>query len=664
MTFIQKETIDQTIQSMVKQYGEDQHARIEKGVNQVAGLWKESDGSAEDFTAFCLNNFIADDAKLKETFARYDRNLESINGHFTEINRDLSEPMQLDIGPMLPVDYQFANYSPWSHLSEDLFETKIAFSALLNFPMTTLQEKLDAGNSWSRMQWAETRLADQFAERVPAPVNQKIAEAYVQAETYISEYNIPMHHVLTSDGRSLFPEGMNLISHWGLRDELKAHYPDPDGLEKQELIKIIMEKIIRQEIPEQVINNPDVDWQPADNSVQITTAEGAENKSASVDQAPEPDTRYQMLLDIFKAEKASDPYYANAKTLMDRQFNLNREIPESKVEELFMSVLTSEQMKKTAQLIEKRLGRKLRPFDIWYDGFKSRGSYSEADLDKIVAEKYPTYEDFDKDIPNILKNLDFDAETAEFLGSKIVVDPARGSGHAQGAARREDNAHLRTRVPKGGMNYKGYNIACHELGHNCEQVISLNKIDYVMLNGVPNNAFTEAFAFVFQARDLELLGFKDENPLNDHMKTLDRFWSVCEIGAVSLVDIRVWHWMYDHPDATASELKAAVIDISKDVWNTYMAPVYGMQDEIILGIYSHMIAYGLYLPDYPLGFIIQNQIENYLKGKKLGVEMERMCKLGSITPDAWMVQAVGQPISTEPLLESVDEALKELQGKR
>ena len=77
-----------------------------------------------------------------------------------------------------------------------------------------------------------------------------------------------------------------------------------------------------------------------------------------------------------------------------------------------------------------------------------------------------------------------------------------------GAVRREDKAHLRTRILAGGMNYKGYNIAIHELGHNVEQSFSLNEIDHWTMNGVPNNAFTEALAFVFQARDLELLGLR------------------------------------------------------------------------------------------------------------------------------------------------------------
>ncbi len=56
------------------------------------------------------------------------------------------------------------------------------------------------------------------------------------------------------------------------------------------------------------------------------------------------------------------------------------------------------------------------------------------------------------------------------------------------------------------MDYKGFNIAVHELGHNVEQTFSLYEVDSTLLQGVPNTAFTEALAFVFQARDLEVLG--------------------------------------------------------------------------------------------------------------------------------------------------------------
>ncbi|MCK7529630.1 MAG: hypothetical protein MZV63_00490 [Marinilabiliales bacterium] len=47
-------------------------------------------------------------------------------------------------------------------------------------------------------------------------------------------------------------------------------------------------------------------------------------------------------------------------------------------------------------------------------------------------------------------------------------------------------SHLRTRISDKGMDYKGYNIAVHEFGHNVEQTISLYDVDYYMLSGVPN----------------------------------------------------------------------------------------------------------------------------------------------------------------------------------
>src|SRR5690606_40457105 len=92
------------------------------------------------------------------------------------------------------------------------------------------------------------------------------------------------------------------------------------------------------------------------------------------------------------------------------------------------------------------------------------------------------------------------------LASRVEVHASRGVGHAYGAGLPGLPAYLRTRVEPGGMNYKGYNIAVHELGHNIEQTISLEQIDHRMLAGVPNTAFTEALAFTFQQRDLELLG--------------------------------------------------------------------------------------------------------------------------------------------------------------
>src|SRR5262249_18739576 len=148
------------------------------------------------------------------------------------------------------------------------------------------------------------------------------------------------------------------------------------------------------------------------------------------------------------------------------------------------------------------------------------------------------------DIPRMLQAIGFTAERARFLADHIEVDPSRGAGHALGAGRRDDRAHLRTRVGPRGMDYKGYHIAVHEMGHNVEQVFSRTAIDHTLLAGVPNTAFTEAFAFYFQARDLELLGVASPSAADADLLTLGSFWQTREIAAVSWIDMESWRWLY------------------------------------------------------------------------------------------------------------------------
>ncbi len=108
---------------------------------------------------------------------------------------------------------------------DDFFQNKLAFVVLLNFPLTTLQERLKDGPSWSRRQWAEARLAQVFSKRIPAEVNLASRRPKRQSGQYISEYNIWMHHVIDAQGQRLFPPRMRLLSHWNLRDEIKAATP-------------------------------------------------------------------------------------------------------------------------------------------------------------------------------------------------------------------------------------------------------------------------------------------------------------------------------------------------------------------------------------------------------------------------------------------------------
>ncbi|MCP4566362.1 MAG: hypothetical protein GY841_02145 [FCB group bacterium] len=651
-------------------HGENERLRIEKCVRQVARFWQTKDGTPDEFARFCRENYISDPVLLQQTADRYESTLAGVYGHFAEMSRyHLSWNLTVDTGPLLPIDYVFARYSPSAHLAEDMFKSKIAFIALLNYPQYSLEELLADGPTWTRDKWAQARLADNFTARIPADISQQNSDAYVAASTYISDYNIFMHHLQTTDGRRLFPEGMRLVTHWNLRDELKSQYAEPDGLERQEMIYNLMNKIISQEIPEAVINNPAVDWNMTTNGVTNSPIddgpprkewESAGQPGDAVDNTREQDDRYRHLLNGFYAQQRVDDFYPDLPTLMDRRFKRGREMLEEEVEKILKSVVGAEVNKKIGRLIEKRLGRKLRPFDIWYDGFKARSGIGQEKLDSIVGAKYPTVEAFQADFPRLLQRLGFDETTAAFLHSRIQIDPSRGIGHASGPGRKADKARLRTRVGETGMNYKGYNIAIHEFGHNVEQVLSLNKVDHTLLRGVPNTAFTEAFAFVFQSRDLELLGLKNDNPQADELKLLDDFWGVYEISGVALVDMKVWNWMYAHPEATPEELKVAVIDIAKNIWNEYFSPVFGVRDIELLAIYSHMISSRLYLPDYPIGSIIEFQIEDYLKTGNLAEEMERMCVMGSVTPDLWMKNAVGGPISTAPFIQAVEKAVQVL----
>ncbi len=665
-----KDAMAKMERELIAKYGEGQRGRIERGLKQVASFWRAEDGDATAFEDFVRTNFAGEQATLDTMFTRFQHLMEQLDGHMGELGREFRQQSDLELGPILPFDEMFAGYDPSAHVIDDFFKNKIAFTVLLNFPLTTLAQKVAEGERWTRRQWAETRLAQRFSKRIPASVNLAIAEASSEADRYIAEYNIWMHHLLDEKGQRLFPAKLRLLSHWNLRDQIKADYSDAQsGLAKQRMIQQVMERIVTQTIPAVVVNNPRVDWNPVTNEVKaaaVNDAEGAAtNASATSNQAPvnapEPDTRYAKLLLTYQAARKADPYSPTAPTLIARRFDENREIPETRMKAMLEQVLSSPHVATVAKLIESRLGRPLEPFDIWYNGFRPRGAYTEAQLDEIVRKRYPTAEAYKRDMPNLLVQLGFTKERAQYLADNIIVDAARGSGHALGAGMRAAKAHLRTRVEQGGMNYKGFNIAVHEMGHNVEQTFSLNNIDHTLLQGVPNTAFTEALAFVFQGRDMELLGLAKPSKEAHALKTLNEFWATYEIAGVALVDMAVWHWMYDHPNATPAELKAATLTIAKDTWNKYYAPVFKQRDVVLLGIYSHMIDSFLYLPDYPIGHMIAFQIEEQmLKAGNIGTEFERMTTVGNVIPDLWMKKATGLPVGPEALLTATGRALTDL----
>ncbi len=652
-TYIPSKVQTQVVQDLLAKYGQGQQDRIFKGVAQVSVFWKKQDGKPEEFSQFCMENFIADPAELNRTFQKLSRYQEILGGLYNKMGLELQWNLQVDTGAIDKIDYLYGAYDPSAHLTEDLYQNKIAFFILLNFSYFSLQEKVELGPNWTREQWAYARIGDLFDSRVPANLIQKYSKQLVETDTYISEYNIYMGNLVDEAKKTYFPSDLSLISHWGLRDELKAQYALADGLVRQQMIYQVMQRIIHQTIPKAVINSDALLWNPVTN--QVFQKDGTEIQTPA-----EPYTRYNHILAMYQALKKMDssyPYYPSA---IKRAFDLDMEIPVEEVAGVFEEFLASPTGKKVGELISKRLGRSLQPFDIWYDGFKPRSGISQEILDQKVSAKYATIADFEKDVPNILTQLGFSQKTAEHIATKLTVDPARGAGHAAGAEMRGFKAHLRTRVPKHGMDYKGFNIAMHELGHNVEQVMTLYDVDQYMLHGVPTTAFTEAWAFVFQARDLEILGMKPENPDYKALKALDSFWSTREIMGVALVDIKLWQWMYKHRPQKPEQVAEAATRIAIEVWNKYYADVFGIADSPILAIYSHMVAYPLYLSAYPVGHIIEFQLEKQMEGKVIGQEMERIYTYGRIIPQLWMKHAVGSPLSAQPMLEAAQEALTKM----
>ena len=200
-----------------------------------------------------------------------------------------------------------------------------------------------------------------------------------------------------------------------------------------------MERIVTQTIPAVVINNPRVDWNPFTNEVTAAAAKDSDTPAAAPkpSDAREPDTRYEMLLKTFRAAQKADPYSPTAPTLIARRFDEDREIPEARVRAMLEQVLTSPLVPQVAKLIEQRLGRPLEPFDVWYSGFRPGSQYTEAQLDEMMREEL-------SDAAGLPAGHPQPAEEARLLArarastspQNIVVDPARGSGHAMGAEMR------------------------------------------------------------------------------------------------------------------------------------------------------------------------------------------------------------------------------------
>ncbi len=637
-------------QELLEKYGAGESDRIQRGVKHVASLWYTEDGSPEEFKDFCVKQFVPSGDELDKVFKIIEDQFELINGHMREINIYLDLPLVTSQLPLTEIDRLFSRTKP----GIDYYNTKLAFSVALNFPYYTSTEKEKFGADWSRKEWAMARVGDKFNYRADPSIKIEPLPEPEDLANYTKFYIISMDQILSPEMEILFPEGTRLNCHNGLRDEIKGLYTRENPLPRQNMINQIVMHVIYQSIPESMIGETVFFWKPDSN--ELFKKEG--DKYVKTEFNTESDRRYRNLHFRMKSKMAQDVKYPEGSTYLSRTFE-NRQLSEKRVGELLESIVGAPERKGVAKILEERLGRKLKPFDIWYPGFQSQSKHDMDGLDRLIREKYPSPLAFQEDIPNILRRVGFEDDMADFLGNHIIVDPIPSGGHANGAQMKGEKAHLRTRFEPYGLNYKGYRIGMHEIRHTIEQNVSLNMTDYYSLKGIPSSPYTECMADLIAYRDVLGLGVSTEYSQEERaLNALASFMYVWEMGAEGLHEIKVWNWFYDNPDATFEELKQSTINLANEVWNKYFADVYGVKDNPILSIYNHFINGSLYLHSYPLGNIVLMQVEEYFEGKDFAKEMVRMCTIGKLTPDLWMIEATGDPLSSEPMLRAIRRAIE------
>ena len=336
-------TIHASIEAITTAYPDVDAALVTRGVEQVASLWNETDGSESDFQSLVTSSYAATADTKKLLYDRMAFVLERCNQSADILNNTLQEPTTLvGKGDPTSVDWIISGYSPMAHFAEDMFANKIAHICVLNFPYYTLEEKNRLGKDWTRQEWAYARMGDVFANRVPGSVMATYSQELSEAENYIAGYNIMMHCLRNEKGVQLWQEPMALLSHWNLRDELKSNYANvPNAHEKQEMIYQVMLRIIRQEIPQCVINNDQLLWCPTTNIVSGNPNSAIKLK---VDISREPDTRYQQIINIFHALQSIDAYRPDAPSHVLRTFNEDLQIPYEEIESLFTQLIQSDEV--------------------------------------------------------------------------------------------------------------------------------------------------------------------------------------------------------------------------------------------------------------------------------------------------------------------------------
>ncbi len=652
---ISQQAISSLTTALAEKYPAEDQERITKGIAQLARNWWPADGSEKDFTDFCKENLLAGE-DISRNFQRICANMESLNGYSAKIGFSFTESERFTDATELKTDPFFRNSIP----SMNPYKGKLAQYIQLNYPNYTLEEKRIEGKNWSNEKWAMVALGNYYPYRSD-PDFKKAEEKESDAfSKYMAHYFLRMDHICLEDGTYPFPAGTLLHSHRGLRDNCKEEYTRNGGYERQKLTGKVLEHIVLGTVPKQFLSDTTTRWNPWTNTLILAGS----SQSAKPDTTLEGPVRYAGFRSIFLNRSSEDLNYPPGSTVITRTFNSQNSEP-AEVEKIIRELLSDPAITEAGKLIQKRLGRPLEPFDIWYSGFQEQSLYPADQLDSITMARYPDPISLQKDLPSILQKMGFPEKEAQHIGDMTIVRPVVSGGYTDAPSMRGEKALMTTMFSATGLDYKSYRVAMHELGHAVCMVYTADGADPFILADVPSGGITEGFAEFMAYKNIEGLGLKASSPIEKgHLLALASLWYLVDMGGQALTEIETWKWIYTHPNASATELQKAILTITADIWNQYFSKVFnGIRDQHILSIYNHYITGSLYLFNYFLGNVVSYQLFDACKTADMATLLRNACKEGNTLPEIWMEKAVGKPISIKPITQASEQAVKYFLGK-
>ena len=390
-----KKTAEQAKGELGAKLDATDRARLGRGLDQIAALWRPSDG---DLVAFAREHFLPSGRELDATFDRFEHILEQVEGHELEIGRALqgADRPRRRAAPARRSALRRRRSDGARHRGLLRFEARLRRAAQL-----PADHARGAARATARATRGDSgrRRASPAGSRGASPPRSPAEIARADADRRSLHRRLQrLDAPPARRGRRarLFPKGMRLISHWNLRDELKADYADKDGLAKQRTIVKVMERIVTQTIPAAVIDNPRLDWNPFTNAVTAAPAGEIEADAPARPAVPRPVARARRALRA-SCSRTSAPRAPPTRTRRSRRraiarsFELGREIPEERVARMLVGDPRRRRWSpKVAGASRRGSAASSSRSDLWYNGFQPRAKFTEAELDALTRKRYPT----------------------------------------------------------------------------------------------------------------------------------------------------------------------------------------------------------------------------------------------------------------------------------